>query len=650
VRLYVWWATVFVAAGWILSWCASLNLLGYILALVPGLAGTVILWRADCRRRGAHQWLCRWRTRRRRFLPASYALLVVLALLGALLHPPNMYDSLSYRIPRLLNWFAEDGWHWIENPDVRMNTRVAGTEWVWAAFIQFTNTDRWLFLPNFLSFLFLPSLIFGTFLRMGVRPRVAWNWMWLVPTGYCYLLQAGGIANDSYATVFALGGLCLALDAARTRRALDAWLAILAGALLTSVKTSNLPLLLPIAVALLPSAKVLLRFPLRTATVGTVGLLVSFLPTAALNQKYCGDWMGYVVENHGVERAPTPPGTAPDPPTPGKVFRVREPLVGIAGNVVNASVHNLVPPAFPWAKAWNNNIHRWLPDPWEPVIFRNFEADYLRLGELQTELAGFGMGLSVLVLISWGTAVRWRSRERTDRDWWMLALRWSPFVALAYLFTQCGIGSVGRLLAPYYPLLLPLVLCAPSQSALVRAKFFRHCARGVIALALFALVMLPERPLWPANRLLDGLAQRFPNQASLQRAASVYSVYAERYDAFARLRNVLPPDAKVIGFVGNGDDPEASLWRPFGARRVVALIPANLTAARQRHRLEYIAASSTSVEFLFREPFQEWRRRHELEPVARVTLALKVARGPEEWYLLRARSPSGRPNREPQVP
>jgi hypothetical protein len=638
-RLYIWWATVFVAAGWILSWCGWLNRFGYVLALVPGVAGTAVIRRADRRPRGARRLLRRWRIRGRRFLPASYALLVLLVLLGALLHPPNMYDSLSFRIPRLLNWFAENRWHWIENPDVRMNTRVAGTEWLWAPLIQFTNTDRWLFLPNVISYLLLPGLVFSTFIRMGVRPRVAWDWMWLLPTGYCFLLQAGGIATDSYAAVFALGGLGLALDAARTRRALDAWLAILAGALLTSAKTSNLPLLLPIAIALIPSCRTLLGKPLQTAAVVSLGVLVSFLPTAALNHKHCGDWTGYVVEYRGVERAPLPPGAASDAATPGKVFRVSQPLVGIAGNAVNASLQNVVPPAFPWAKAWNNNLRQWLPDTLESVIFRNFEADYLRLGELQTELAGLGLGLSALAFVSLLAALRSRAWNPPKHQWWMLAVRWSPLISLGYLFTECGIGTVARLIAPYYPALLPLFLCSAAQSSLVRTPFWGRCVRAVVALALFTVVMLPERPLWPANLLLAKLAERFPNHASLRRAASVYSVYSERYDGFARLREVFPPEARVIGLVGNGDDPETSLWRPFGSRRVVGLLPANLAAAMQRHRLEYVVASSMAVEFLFREPIHEWSRRHELEPVAEVTLTLKVARGPEDWHLLRVRKP-----------
>jgi hypothetical protein len=638
-----------VAAGWILSSCGSLNLFGYIPVVALGLVGTAAIWRTDRRPRGMRSWHSRWRNRYRRFLPASYVGLVLLVLLGAALHSPNMYDSLSYRIPRLLNWFAENRWHWIETSDVRMNTRVAGTEWLWAPLIQFTNTDRWLFLPNLVAFLILPGLVFATFIRVGVRPRVAWNWMWLVPTGYCFLLQAGGIANDSYAAVFALGGLGLALEAARSRRVRDCWLAILAGALLTSAKTSNLPLLLPIAVALFPSIRMLLQHSLQTTFVAGISALVSFLPTAVLNQKYCGDWTGYVVEARGVERAPPPQGTAQDTGNPTKVFRVSEPLVGLAGNVVNATLQNLVPPAFPWARTWNDHIGELLPDKLETVIYRNFESDYLRLGELQTELAGLGMGLSALVFVSLGVALRFRSGNRADHNWWMRAIRWSPFVSLGYLFTQCGIGTVARLIAPYYPLLLPLFLVSSAQSALIRTRFWHRCVLGVVALSCFTVIMLPERPLWPARQFFVRLAEAFPGNRSLKRAVGVYSVYSGRYDGFAGIRDLLPPGVRVVGFVGL-DDPEASLWRPFGSRRIVGLIPANLPRAMRQHHLEYVVASSTTVEILFRESVEEWRRRYDMEPVAKVALTLKVARGSEDWYLLRVTNPPTHQNPHTQRP
>ena len=143
-------------------------------------------------------------------------------------------------------------WFWIHTPDYRMNDRACGIEWLSAPLLLFTKSDRALFLLNFIPFLLLPGLIFSVFTRLGVRARVAWQWMWLLPTGYDFLLQAGSIANDTFPTVYALAAVDFAARAWQSRRAADLWHSILAAALLTGAKASNLPLLLPWAILIFP--------------------------------------------------------------------------------------------------------------------------------------------------------------------------------------------------------------------------------------------------------------------------------------------------------------------------------------------------------------------------------------------------------------
>src|SRR6185295_5371592 len=144
---------------------------------------------------------------RRRFarpLPLAFAALAALAILGGVLYPPSNYDGLSYRIPRVLHWLTAEQWHWIHSGFFRLNTRACGHEWVSAPLILFTNTDRWVFLLGAVPLLFLPGLFFSLLTRLGAHVRVAAKWMWLLPTGYCYVLQAGGIGNDLFGAVFVL--------------------------------------------------------------------------------------------------------------------------------------------------------------------------------------------------------------------------------------------------------------------------------------------------------------------------------------------------------------------------------------------------------------------------------------------------------------
>src|SRR5207245_1355240 len=220
-----------------------------------------------------------------------------------------------------------------------------------APLLLFTRSDRELFLLNFIPFLLLPGLVFSLFTRLGVRPRVARQWMWLLPTGYTFLLQAGSAGNDAFPTVYALAAVDFACRAWVSRRPTDLWHSVVAAALLTGAKASNLPLLLPWAVALVPLLLSKQRVPRRSTLdarhwsllpllIG-LALLVSFLPTAILNVRYCGDWSGLALERSGMD--------------------MKNPLVGLWGNSSLFLLDNLVPPFFPAASWWNQNALSVLP-------------------------------------------------------------------------------------------------------------------------------------------------------------------------------------------------------------------------------------------------------------------------------------------------
>jgi hypothetical protein len=76
--------------------------------------------------------------------------------------------------------------------------------------------------------------------------------MWLLPTGYNFLLQAGSIGNDTFPTIYALAAVDFGLRAWDSRRLSDLRLSILSASLLTGTKATNLPLLLPWGILVLP--------------------------------------------------------------------------------------------------------------------------------------------------------------------------------------------------------------------------------------------------------------------------------------------------------------------------------------------------------------------------------------------------------------
>ena len=77
------------------------------------------------------------------------------------------------------------------------------------------QTDRLFFLHQF-RLLPVPARAHLLCFRRqaGVAGRVAWSWMWLLPSGFCFVLQAASMGNDSFAAVYFLAAL---RDARRAR-------------------------------------------------------------------------------------------------------------------------------------------------------------------------------------------------------------------------------------------------------------------------------------------------------------------------------------------------------------------------------------------------------------------------------------------------
>ena len=558
----------------------------------------------------------------RRPLPFCFAVLALLVFLGGVLYPPSNYTGLNYRVARVLQWLAHGQWCWIHTPNFRMNDRACGIEWLTAPLLLFTRSDRTLFLINFIPFLLLPGLVFSVFRRLGVRARVAWHWMWLLPTGYNFLLQAGGIANDAFPAVYALAALDFGCRAWVSRRPADLWHSLLAAALLTGAKASNLPLLLPWAILIFALLPILRRQPAMTALVIFLAALVSFLPTAILNAHYLmGDWSGLSIERAGMN--------------------MKNPLVGVWGNALLLLLNNFVPPLFPPAGWWNQHALSVLPHFLAAPMVTNFEQGFHTLGELPTEdCAGFGFGLSLLLLISVPASfLVGRSAKRNSEPSPLIPAklcRWvliAPWFALLVFGMKSGMVTPQRLIAPYYPLLLPLLLTGAGQSQIIRRGWWRMIVGGGLVLALAVLVLSPDRPLWPAKTILSWASARHPDQRLLARALKVYTVYSGRSDALAGVRTLLPPDIKVVGFIGTKDDCDISLWRPFGERRVEHFFLAD-PPEQIRRQVQYVVVGGFNLKEN-NTTLDAWLQSSGAELVATTNATLKITEGPQPWYVVR---------------
>lgn len=622
-EIWIFISVFFSAAGWLLSFIHQLNRTGYLIAFLFAVsAGYCVVKKSTVARLG----ITKLRPQRFcRLLPMLFLLLATLSFLGGILYGPTNYDGLSYRVPRVLQWLTDGHWSWIHVHDQRLNSRPAGFEWLMSPILLFFRTDRPLFLINFVSFLLLPGLVFQWLCAVGVRRSVAWNWMWLAPTGYCFVLQAASIGNDAFASVYALAAMVFALRAKRNGSVYYAWLAILAAAVMTGSKGSNLPILLPITVALLPSIRLLWSKAILSISVAALGALVSFLPTAIINIARCGDWTGAPLEQ--------------------KVFVMSNPLYGIIGNTVQLLLQNFAPPFFPWARYWTDHFDTLSPH-WLNHISTYFERGSFGMGELPME-EGSGLGLGVMTLlvssIIFGAIyrVRLRSHAETPRNTskFLLLLMLLPFVALLAYMTKSGLSAASRIVSPYYCLCLPLVLRCSWQNIVVSRRWWRWLAVISCLTAAMAVILSPARPLWPALHTMRKLRELRPNSALVTRAERVYSVYAGRSDVLASVRALIPSDEKIIGIVSAGDDPLASLWKPYGKRRLVVILHNDSLADLKKTGLHYVVISPEGVMALFDLTPEQWASQFKADIVGQVPVDRKAGRGQEIWTVAKLRDP-----------
>lgn len=633
VQLWLWISAFATLAGWALSALGELNRVGYTVALVL-FAGFLVLQRRNLGfSRDSLSLAVRKVCRRfRRPLPFCFFALAVLVFVGGTMYLPASYTGLTYRAGRVLQWLSHGHWMWIHTPDFRMNDRACGIEWLTAPILLFTKSTRGLFLLNFLPFLLMPGLIFGIFVRLGVRGRVAWHWMWLLPAGYTFLLQAGGNSNDTFPTVYALAAVYYALrarsgreeeNATRSAAIGDLWNSILAAALLTGAKASNLPLLLPWAIAVLPSIPVLRKQIAGTAVVVFVAAAVSFFPTAILNVYYLGDWSGLSIERSGME--------------------MKNPVVGIWGNAFLLLLDNFTPPLFPMAGWWNEHALSELPHFLTAPIVNNFEEGCLRLGELPTEdWSGIGFGVSLLLAISVvaglfkpkssSSSSSNTTPQRVLSSPTLILL--APWAALLAFCIKSGMVTPDRLIAPYYPLLAPLLLIGRGQSEIVRSRWWRALAGATMVLAFIVVVLLPDRPLWPAQNILSRLEARHPASHMISRARNVYAVYAKRSDPLANVRDMLPPGVKVVGFLADEDDCDISFWLPLGSRRVEHFLLTDPPERFRQEGVQYVVVDGATV-LPSGLTVSDWMKTTGAQVIGKTNDIVKVSEGERTWMLVK---------------
>ena len=456
---------------------------------------------------------------------------------------------------------------------------------------------RLLFLPNAISFLLLPGAVFSLFTRLGVSPRVAWWWMWLVPAGWIFSLQAGSAANDAFAAVYAMLMVDFALRARVSGRVTEWWWALLAMALLTNTKQSNMPLGLLWLMAALPGTAAALRRPLATLAVATLGVLVSMIPVLVENLARTGHWMGWPPEE--------------------QTWVPQHPLVALVANAALVSVHNLLPPMFPASGPWNA-LAAELVARLDPYL-RGFEF-FGQVPKVVDE-AWAGLGPCLVLLAAAALPGGWRRRGPAKGGRLPTWLKWSMAALMLLFLAKMGCRQPARYLAAYYPFLLVLALGSDAAGQIIRRRWWQLAALASIACAVLLTAVSRQRPVVLTPGVAGWLAAHSPV------GGSFWAGWQAKPEGNAALGDQLAPflpslgEARVIGYASSAVG-EPRLWQPYGSRRVVHVLDSDSPDSLRAQGIKWLVVNDIAAVIAGDRDGLEWAARHEAAVVAASPLSV----------------------------
>lgn len=595
--------------GWGLSAAHQLKPLAYAVLTPLLVAGWVGAWK--CLGGGRLFSGMRWK-RWRRPEVALWGMVAILAFAGGVMHAPANFDGVTYRLPRILYWAQQHGWHWIGAAEARLDYNAACFEWMMLPMIFLLKSDRWIFLLNWIPYVILPSLCFLSLRSLSVKSSVAARWMWWLPCMYGLAMQAGSIGNDAIAAWFALACMAFAARAQRSGSIVCWSLAMMSAACMTALKASNLPLLLPLlvhAVIMLRRASWSVAWP-KLIPWMILAAFVSFLPTAILNQIHCGDWAG-------------------DPQNLGGM-RVTEPLRGLVGNVVSLITGSLEMPVLPFSRPWNQALDLWeSTSGWVSWVREGFPRFSVMIGgEIPAEeYSGIGVGVTTLLFLSYQSRNSPLSLKRITKDAATLreqrAFMAAMLVAVGVFMIKMGSELTARMLIPYSPLLFAVVLMHVRRVSHLRA----YCLIFPAMCVLPGLIFTPNRPLVNGQALAS---LPFVSAPLRERMNTVYQTYSKRSDALGELRDALPNHVSTVGFGGFADSTPLALFRPYGTRKVYEITTGNPTPGTA------VVITDEGMRLRLGMNVNQYIEKYHMKILSQSNIRSKIGTGYESWYVLMA--------------
>jgi hypothetical protein len=541
-RAYVFLAAFLTGTGWILSACQKLNWTGGL--FFAGL--TAAIWIA--RRQYAD-----WRALGIELVtPFKSPLVVVLSgliLASAVLYPPTMLDSLTYRLPRVLLWLEHGGVFHIASAEPRLNYLGQVWEFCTAPILVLAGV-RWSWLWSFLSWLICQSVFYRWGLRLGQNPARSRKFALLANTSNFAVLQASATSNDLVAATLLLLALDFVWEYELHRQPGSINWAALSLALCTGVKPHFAVMGLPFLLWFLLARSrpwqaynwrwIPLLFPLF--------LLCSAATTFAFNHATYGRITGpgqeAIYQRTGL-------GMNVMTGTTMMVWQALQPSINPAALVLNETLERAVV---------NSDIRSYCPRftlHLVPVCITD----------------GASMGLVTSILFLGGCWVGWRREKPGLWSFPVLALLAGGFGFVAAV-SQFLPGSVGRSFLGFWLLGLPLALTGWRHFSDRTINISLGLALG---LAILAVAFNPARPLWPARAIGEILAQR--GNSSLVQLLDSYLAFQERAEAGRSLADRVPDGEPFFVALVSEDRPLLPILTSRHGPGAVRLLRSKATVA-----------------------------------------------------------------------
>ena len=598
-RLFVFLVAYLVVLGWGLSGIHHLRWLGILSLPGLGMAG-VLMWRW----RDAETGL--WWSFREPLAFWPFLLVAGLGLLGQLLYPPTMLDSLTYRLPQLFIWLQNDSLRHVMTAEPRLDYMPQTWGLATLPLAQLAG-DQLLWFWTFISWIILYLLAYDWALELNGDIKKSRLMAFVASSSTFAVLQGSSSANDLFAGVMALLALRFVMNFERTRDGWEINWAVLSFCIAAGTKPHfavfGLPLTLWIFLSPSRPWKAFRWAWLPVMLV--VWLLCSPVPSFVLNIQSYGSWAG---------------------PGQDSSIKGKSPVGNILLGGTMIGWQSLEPPVNPAAPVINPQLERLVNrSGWDKIVPR---FSLFLMPVAMTDGAALGLVTSVLFLA--GIWLAWRRNPSLWRTWRTLALM-AGLVSILLALSQFVSGSSGRAYAGFLYFGLPLALAGWNR---LRPATLMWCVYFSLGSSLLVVILYPSHPLWPARWVQQELSgsPRFHRVAELMKP---YLEYSERADTGEELMQAIPAEEHQVVVLVGDDRPLLPLFRPYSLHRELLFLPPHCTPEElQQAGARYVVVGGgAAVEYP--ELCSYLAKSGDYKLVKHRDYTSKLVRGPEAWLLYR---------------